>query len=360
MRLPLATGYTTTELDEDSDTDDGKTARSSGSMSTPKIFGNRNSSHSVKLPAFKGESDEKWKAYINRFEAVAQHNGWTDREKLGQLLPRLQGHAGEFVFEELGPTILSNYKKLLKELESRFGIIETNKTYQTKFRRRDQKNGESVQDYAVELKSLYNKAYPDRGNKTKQEDLVSRFLLGLSSEKARLHVELNRDPFTIEEATEFVIEYEEATRYPRADDERKYAPRKGPVRQVLSSKDQLSQGETSYKDSKNHTKNWNKSGQHTEPKGKSPSSNLDKQGQKGSESDFITKTELKQVIQEVLTAVQPNSGSQVQRPRKPLSCFRCGEQGHFARNCSSEKKQEVMHDNAPLNPGANVFKPSLN
>lgn len=38
-------------------------------------------------------------AYINRFEAVAKLNNWTDEGKLAQLLPRLQGPAGEFVYE---------------------------------------------------------------------------------------------------------------------------------------------------------------------------------------------------------------------------------------------------------------------
>lgn len=116
---------------------------------------------------------------------------------MGQLLPRLQGLAGEFVFEELKPEILSNYKQLTKELGNRFGVIETNRIFQTKFRRRDQKNGEPVQSYAAELKSLYSKAYPNRDNLTKQQDLVSRFLLGLSNEKARIHVELNRDSYIV-------------------------------------------------------------------------------------------------------------------------------------------------------------------
>lgn len=109
-------------------------------------------------------------AYINRFEAVAKLNNWTDEDKLAQLLPRLQGPAGEFVYEELRPEVLSNYKRLVKKLQSRFGIIKSSRTYQTKFRRRNQKNGEHAQEYAAELKRLYSKAYPKRDTLTKQED----------------------------------------------------------------------------------------------------------------------------------------------------------------------------------------------
>ena len=157
------------------------------------MFSKRNNV-SIKLPAFKGEVDESWKAYINRFEAVASYNGWGDSDKLGQLLPRLQGAAGEFAFEELNPEILSSYRKLRSELGHRFGVYESPKTFQTKFKRRDQRNGESAQAYGAALQSLYRKAYPNRDHTTRQEDLVSRFLLGLMNEKARVHLELNKDP----------------------------------------------------------------------------------------------------------------------------------------------------------------------
>jgi hypothetical protein len=42
------------------------------------------------LPVFRGELNEKWKAYINRFEAVARHNNWTEEHKLGPDYKALQ------------------------------------------------------------------------------------------------------------------------------------------------------------------------------------------------------------------------------------------------------------------------------
>lgn len=66
---------------------------------------------------------------INRFVTVATHNGWTNKETLGLLYPRLQGKAGKITFEELSSESLSNYRKLTKEIEIRFGVIESSKTY---------------------------------------------------------------------------------------------------------------------------------------------------------------------------------------------------------------------------------------
>ena len=52
---------------------------------------------SPKLPAFTGK--ETWMVWFYRFEEVANRQGWSQDEKLDELLPRLQGTAGEFVYD---------------------------------------------------------------------------------------------------------------------------------------------------------------------------------------------------------------------------------------------------------------------
>lgn len=73
-RLPATDG----KIDSESDSDEELTKTSGSSVSTRSIFHSRSRTNSVKLPAFRGESDNKWKAYINRFEAVAKLNNWTE------------------------------------------------------------------------------------------------------------------------------------------------------------------------------------------------------------------------------------------------------------------------------------------
>ena len=313
---------------ESSDDTESEPSNSS-SVATSRLYRRTTNNSVAKLPAFKGESDEKWKSYINRFEAVANYNGWSERDKLGQLLPRLQGAAGEFVYEELKSDILSNYKLLVKEIGCRFGTIETNKTYQTKFRSRDQKNGEPVQSYAAESKSLYSKAYPGRDGTTRQEDLISKFLLGLSSEKARLHVELNRTPSTIEEATRHVIEFEEATKYPRAYDDNDWVNRRKPTRQVVD--------EGPHSASRKYSKHSVETGD-------------------SSTSQYVSKEDLKSALLELKESLQPNKVKQKQGG--PPKCFKCGEPGHYANKCQSEKTLKGARGSKPLDPQANQFRPS--
>ena len=82
----------------------------------------------VKLPPFDGkEGKEEWKVWISRFESVAKRRNWDDDTKLDYLLPRLQGRAGDFVFNQLSEEEISCYPTLVKELTSRFHTIETEK-----------------------------------------------------------------------------------------------------------------------------------------------------------------------------------------------------------------------------------------
>ena len=64
----------------------------------------------------------------------------------------------------------------MKELNSRFRVVETQKTFAAKFSQRVQRADETTEEYAADLKRLYAKAYQFRDLKTRQEDLVRKFL----------------------------------------------------------------------------------------------------------------------------------------------------------------------------------------
>ena len=95
----------------------------------------------------------------------------------------MQGEAAEFVYGQLKSHIRNDYKMLVAELNSRFNLVETEKSFRIKFAHRDQKVNELPEDYAAELRRLYDKSYPRRDNITRQEDLLRRFLEGLVDEK---------------------------------------------------------------------------------------------------------------------------------------------------------------------------------
>ena len=166
----------------------------------------------TKLPIFTGK--EPWNVWFNRFTEVADRRRWSEEERLDEILPRLQGTAGEFVFGQLRREVRCNYVQLVSELNSRYRVVVTQKTYGAQFSHRNQKANESVEEYASELKRLYDKAHSNRDENTRREDLLRRFLDGLYDEKARFQVEYVKEPRDIDEAVYQVVDFQETRNRP--------------------------------------------------------------------------------------------------------------------------------------------------
>ena len=130
------------------------------------------------------------------------------------MLPRLHGAAGEFVFGQLQRSTRGNYETLISELNSRFRVVETKKTFGAQFSKRNQKVSESAEEYVAELKRLDDKAYSQRDSETRHEDLLRRFLDSLYDDKARFQVEYVKEPKTIDEAAFYMVDLEETRRRP--------------------------------------------------------------------------------------------------------------------------------------------------
>lgn len=201
----------------ESDTDSDSIPDPDNLMSNSSMHVNRGNKHYPKLPPFTGK--ESWNVWFNRFENVAKRQRWTLDEKLDEILPRLQGIAGEFVYGQLNRDTRSDYKSLCKELSNRFRIVETSKTFWVQFSHRNQKCGETAEEYAAELKMLYDKAHVNRDKETRKEDLLRRFLDGLIDDKARFHVEFIKEPKNIDEAVFQTVCFQETKQKKRSYNE---------------------------------------------------------------------------------------------------------------------------------------------
>ena len=75
---------------------------------------------------------DDWKVWFNRFQTIANRQGWSDEDKLDHLLLKLQGSDGDFVFTQLPRETLENYCELIGEINNRFRVIETPRTFAAK------------------------------------------------------------------------------------------------------------------------------------------------------------------------------------------------------------------------------------
>lgn len=85
------------------------------------------------------------------------------------------------------------------------------------FGKRLQKYEETVEEYAAELKRLYDKAYPGRNPEMRRQLLLQQFLNGLRNKEAKFAVEYYKEPNSIEDAVHHVVTYTEAQQGPKAE-----------------------------------------------------------------------------------------------------------------------------------------------
>jgi len=106
----------------------------------------------------------------------------------------------------------------VKELNNRYRVIETTKTHIDQFNKKIQKSGETTEDFASELKGLYDKAYPTRYKDTRTIDSLNWLFEGLLDQKVSFKVQFDKDPH--DEAVSQTINFIETKRQLRSDKEK--------------------------------------------------------------------------------------------------------------------------------------------
>ena len=322
--------------------------------SSPENYG-------LKIPPFNGKED--WNIWFNRFEAIAERRKWDNEAKLDNLLPKLQGKAGEFVYSQLPKGILSHYEELVEEINSRFRVVETEKSFAAKFSSRIQRADETVEEFAADLKRLYAKAYRNRDFRTKREDLVRRFLDGMKDNEARFEIEFHKEPNDIDEAVYHAVNFIHTRRrnsHETNNEKRfkRYARRTSEEFDCISDSEEIDETEESHRALRVPTKT-------EKTQSKKTTSACQKEGQ-GSPTSTVQNdsmkvlTETRDLVQSLVSHLRNQfEGKKKQSHetagfsgRKKVQCFGCKEFGHIVRDCpktdrsrfdTEKSKRNVVH-----------------
>ena len=99
-----------------------------------------------------GESFSDW---LERLELVASTCKWDNQAKLVNVATRLRGTASRF-YRSCTPLQRSSYKELVAALHSRFTPVRIQSMQSSIFHERKQCTNENVDDYAQDLRKLFN------------------------------------------------------------------------------------------------------------------------------------------------------------------------------------------------------------
>lgn len=301
------------------------------------------------VPNFSGTDREDWSVWLDRLELMGDHNGWTANQKRYIILSTLRGRAEQFVYRTLTRRVRDDYKLLVKEMNQRYKKVETPQAFRAKWNTIRQRAGENEQDLAGFISTVYQKAYPNRDPRTREEDLLSKFLDSLADSEQRLAIEFGKNPKNIEEAVGYAILYREAKR-PRKNLDRQNEGILRAIREMSASADKAYDGDIR-----------EEMDGPTEPPAKKPKQDRGTTGAKciqvssdrgaGSKphiphdlttEDLYRFSDFIKTLSEDKTRGPPTpSVKRVGQGRRPKgACFSCKQPGHHAYECTANQAMQ--------------------
>lgn len=144
-----------------------------------------------------------WLSFKKKFESYRKVMNWTETESKDYLMWSLEGKALDY-FTITTPEIEDySFRRIMKKLESRFGVKELAETSKTKFRQAYQKQEESLEDWADRVMTLATPAFVDLPDEHMKSEAIAKFCQGCSDKDAAKHVCFEH-PSSMEDALNLV------------------------------------------------------------------------------------------------------------------------------------------------------------
>jgi len=177
---------------------------------------NRSARQWIKLGNYNGKTAVE--AFIRKFEVCSRNNGWTDEEKLNQLMCSLVEPANQLLWEFDSATVVT-WTDLIQRLRSRYGGSDQMALYQTQLSVRRQRDGEEIGTLVPDIRRLMILAYPGPNTIHSETIAIRSFIDALRDKDIAMKVR-EREPESLDKAYNLAMRFEG---YQKADrNERDY------------------------------------------------------------------------------------------------------------------------------------------
>ena len=247
-----------------------------------------------------------WEQWILHFKDCATVNNWDADQKLNFLKVRLTGRA-QTVFHGLTDTDKASFDAAVAALEAHFEPAGKRELYLADFSTRHRRTSESWIEYAEALSWLATKAYPDLDSKAHEQIALTQFLTSITDPQVILMVK-QKNPSSLTEAATFTMQAEcilASTRTVVSCPDSSSIPA-----QAVSREDKLLDLITKLSDK------------------------IDSISVQPRPTQFTARPR----------SFQPRPRPP-QSPRRPVVCFRCHQEGHFARGCANPSSRPSQQGN---------------
>ena len=153
--------------------------------------------------ALRFDGKTNWLSFKKKFDSYRKVMRWSEEESKDYLMWSLEGKALDFLTITKVDLEKYSFRRIMKRLETRFGVKELTETSKAKFLQAFQKQDESLEDWADRVMTLATPAFVDLPEDHLKKEAIARFCQGCTDKEAAKHACFEQ-PKTMEEALNLV------------------------------------------------------------------------------------------------------------------------------------------------------------